>query len=206
MSSLRPHAVVVSFPAPGQLNPTLDLANLLHLQGFLVTFVETSSSRQRILQTSQAFPPESDLLRFETIPDGYSLDSSGVPNNEELRRSIKRTCAAHLGQLLRRLKRDPVPVSCVVANFLIASEAVEAAEEMGIPFFVLWTTSACSLLGSLHLRDLIRRGYTPLKGKTATTQDHHFGFTGISDIAITNFTCLQNFVVYVLKCLVHLRN
>ncbi|KAG6474409.1 hypothetical protein ZIOFF_068344 [Zingiber officinale] len=165
MSSLRPHAVVVSFPAAGQLNPTLDLANLLHLRGFLVTFVNTSSGLHRILQTSQAFPPESDLLLFETILDGYSLDSAGAPNHEELRRSINRTCAAHLGQLLRRLKQDPVlpPVSCVVANFLIASEAVGAAEEMGIPFFVLWTTSACSLLGSLHLRDLIRRGYAPLK-------------------------------------------
>ncbi|KAG6474410.1 7-deoxyloganetin glucosyltransferase-like [Zingiber officinale] len=209
MSSLRRHAVVVSFPAPGQLNPTLDLANLLHLRGFLVTFVNTSSGLHRILQTSQAFPPESDLLRFETIPDGYSLDSSGAPNNEELRRSINRTCAAHLGQLLRRLKQDPVlpPVSCVVANFLIASEAVGATEEMGIPFFVLWTTSACSLLGSLHLRDLIRRGYAPLKDQSFLTNEYLDtpidwipGFEGIRLRDLSSFIRTTNPNQFFLNC------
>ncbi|CDP13145.1 unnamed protein product [Coffea canephora] len=40
---------------------------------------------------------------------------------------------------------------------------IKAAEDLGIPEVQFWTASACSFIGYLHYRELIRRGIFPFK-------------------------------------------
>lgn len=70
------------------------------------------------------------------------------------------------------LARRLVPrVTCVVLSGLV-SFALGVAEELAVPSFVLWGTSACGFLCTLRLRQLRQRGYTPLKGPSSSFARH----------------------------------
>ena len=43
----RPHAVVVPYPGPGNINPALQLAQLLRRHGVFITFVVTEHNLRR---------------------------------------------------------------------------------------------------------------------------------------------------------------
>jgi hypothetical protein len=55
------------------------------------------------------------------------------------------------------------PVTCIVSDGVM-SFTLEAAQELGIPEVLFWTTSACGFLAYAHCRQLIEKGLTPLKG------------------------------------------
>ena len=106
-------------------------------------------------------------LRFEAVPDGLSdEDRRGPDRTVRLYLSLRRSCGAPLVALARRLAAcddGAPPVTCVVLSGLV-SFALDAAEAIGVPAFVLWGTSACGFVCTLRLRELRQRGYTPLKG------------------------------------------
>ncbi|KAI9120357.1 hypothetical protein K1719_007390 [Acacia pycnantha] len=57
----KPHALLTPFPSQGHINAGLQLAKLLHLRGFFITFVNTESNhkcflRSRDVETIQGLP------------------------------------------------------------------------------------------------------------------------------------------------------
>ncbi|KAF7136524.1 hypothetical protein RHSIM_Rhsim08G0011900 [Rhododendron simsii] len=114
----------------------MHLSKLLHSRGFHITSVNTEYNHRRLVRSQG---PESVKgltdFPFETIPDGLPLLNStpGVP-----------------------------PVSCVISDGLM-SFGIEAAKEVGVPEVQFWTASACSFMGYLHYRELIKRGIFPFK-------------------------------------------
>lgn len=44
------------------------------------------------------------------------------------------------------------------------SFTLDAAQELGIPEILFWTTSACGFMGYLHYHHLVKKGLTPFKG------------------------------------------
>ncbi|THU57714.1 hypothetical protein C4D60_Mb03t06410 [Musa balbisiana] len=169
----RPHAAILSYPAAGQVNPMLDLAKLLHSQGFRVTFINTEFAHHRPLENGGRHALlASESFRFEAIPVGYASSASDSFDVKELESSVRETGAAPIGELLQKLSSsmDAPPITCVISNFLMTF-AVDA-ERLGVPHLVFWTTSACSLLGSLQLQELIQRGYTPLKDHNCITNGY----------------------------------
>ncbi|XP_042493621.1 7-deoxyloganetin glucosyltransferase-like [Macadamia integrifolia] len=66
--------------------------------------------------------------------------------------------------LLSKLNTTPhiPPVTSVVSDGAM-SFTLQAAEEIGVPEVLLWTTSACGFLAYLHYPHLMDRGFTPLK-------------------------------------------
>jgi hypothetical protein len=159
------HAMLFPFPCSGHINPTLKLAELLHARGVHVTFVNTEHNHERLLRTAGGLRGR-DGFRFEAVPDGLSEEDRRAPDSTvNLYLSLRRSSAAPLVALARRLPAggDVPPVTCVVISGLV-SFALDAAQEIGVPTFVLWGTSACGFVGTLRLRELRQRGYTPLKG------------------------------------------
>lgn len=154
------------FPCSGHINPTLKLAELLHSRGVYVTFVNTEHNHERLLRTAGGLRGR-EGFRFESVPDGLSEEDRRSPDHTvKLYLSLRRSCGAPLAALARGLigEREGVPpVTCVVLSGLV-SFALDAAEEAGVPAFVLWGTSACGFVCTLRLRQLRQRGYTPLKG------------------------------------------
>ncbi|GLT93792.1 hypothetical protein SLE2022_115660 [Rubroshorea leprosula] len=77
-------------------------------------------------------------------------------------------------ELLRKLN-DPSPnnppVSCIVSDGIM-SFTLDAAQELGLPEVLFWTTSACGFLGYLHCRQLIGQGYTPLEDESYLTNGY----------------------------------
>ena len=157
----RAHAMLFPFPCSGHINPTLKLAELLHSHGVHVTFVNTDHNHERLRR-----PRGRDGFRFESVPDGLDDADRVAPDRTvRLYLSLRKTCAVPLVDLARRVgAREGVPpVTCVVISGLV-SFALGVAEELRVPSFVLWGTSAVGFVCTLRLRQLQQRGYTPLKG------------------------------------------
>ena len=76
-----------------------------------------------------------------------------------------KNCLAPCKELLQRINaRDDVPpVSCIVADGIM-SFTLDAAEEIGVPEVIFWTTSACGFLSYLYFHNFIEKDLCPLKG------------------------------------------
>ncbi|KAI3439268.1 uncharacterized protein J3R85_004998, partial [Psidium guajava] len=165
----KPHAVCIPYPAQGHINPMLKLAKLLHHRGFHITFVNTEYNHQRLLR-SRGLRSLDGLphFRFASIPDGLppsagdstqDIPSLCVSLNEHGPLSFKSLLVE-----LREQSKDGVvpPVTCIVSDGVMTF-TVDAAEELKIPEVVLWTPSACGLLGYTMYRRLVEDGFTPMK-------------------------------------------
>ncbi|XVF36693.1 hypothetical protein REPUB_Repub19eG0079500 [Reevesia pubescens] len=173
----KPHAVCIPFPAQGHINPMLKLAKLLHHRGFHITFVNTEFNHKRLLKSRG---PDAlnglPSFRFETIPDGLPPTDADVTQDiPSLCESTSKTCLPHFKQLLHKLNdfssANVPPVSCVVSDGVM-SFTLDAAQELGVPEVLFWTTSACGFLGYVHYRQLMEKGYTPLKDGSYLTNGY----------------------------------
>ncbi|RLM54173.1 7-deoxyloganetin glucosyltransferase-like [Panicum miliaceum] len=171
----RAHAMLFPFPCSGHINPTLKLAELLHARGVHVTFVNTEHNHERLRRGAAAAGLRGrEGFRFEAVPDGLSEEDRRSPDRTvRLYLSLRRSCGAPLVALARRLaeREGAPPVTCVVLSGLV-SFALDAAEEIGVPAFVIWGTSACGFVCTLRLRELRQRGYTPLKDESYLTNGY----------------------------------
>ncbi|XP_022762410.1 7-deoxyloganetin glucosyltransferase-like [Durio zibethinus] len=165
----KPHAVCIPYPAQGHVNPMVKVAKLLHYRGFHITFVNSKYNHKRLLKSRG--PNALDGLpdfRFETIPDGLAEpDIDATQDIPALCDSTSKNCLAPFRQLLVELNSSSgvPPVTCIVSDGVM-SFTLNAAEELGIPNVLFWTTSACGFLAYMHYRRLIDRGFTPLKDES----------------------------------------
>ncbi|KAI3819847.1 hypothetical protein L1987_13699 [Smallanthus sonchifolius] len=172
----KPHAVCIPFPAQGHINPMLQLAKILHSKGFHITFVNTEFNHQRLLKSQG-----SDTLnrhtsfQFETIPDGLP-----PPENQDvtqdipsLCKSTSETCLEPFKALLSKLNGTTTtpPVSCIVSDGVM-SFTLDAADELGIPEVLFWTSSACGFLAYTHYSTLRENGFIPLKDTADLTNGY----------------------------------
>ncbi|KAJ7968239.1 Glycosyltransferase [Quillaja saponaria] len=169
---VKPHAVLISYPAQGRVNPMLKLAKLLHFKGFHITFVNTEFTHKRLLKSRgpnalDGFPD----FQFETIPDG--LPPTDVDATQDIRSlcdSIRKTCLVPLRNLLAKLNHSASsgvvpPVSCIVSDGNMTF-SIKVAAEFGIPIVVFRAISACGFLAYAHYRSLFDKGLIPLKDES----------------------------------------
>ncbi|XP_015865855.3 7-deoxyloganetin glucosyltransferase-like [Ziziphus jujuba] len=171
----KPHAVCIPYPAQGHINPMLKFAKLLHSEGFDITFVNTEFNHKRLLK-SRGLNALDGLpsFRFRTIPDGLPpTDVEATQDIPSLCESTRKNCLAPFRSLLSNLNSSPdVPlVSCIISDGVM-SFTLDAAEELGIPEVLFWTTSACGFMAYLHYHQLIEKGLTPLKDASFITNGY----------------------------------
>ncbi|XP_009341756.2 (R)-mandelonitrile beta-glucosyltransferase [Pyrus x bretschneideri] len=171
----KPHAVCVPFPAQGHINPMLNVAKLLHFKGFHITFVNTEFNHKRLLKSRGSNSLDGlPSFQFETIPDGLPPTKANVTQDiPSLCHSTKKTCLPHFRELLSKLNSSPdsPPVSCIVSDGVM-SFTLDAAQELGIPEVLFWTTSACGFLAYMQFYRLIEKGHTPLKDASYLTNGY----------------------------------
>ncbi|XP_073022048.1 7-deoxyloganetin glucosyltransferase-like [Primulina eburnea] len=172
---MKPHAVVVPYPAQGHITPILKLAKLLHHRGFFITFVNTEFNHNRLLR---ARGPEAvkDLedFRFRTIPDGLPpSDKDATQDIPQLCDSLRRNGLPPFLELIKNLNESPdyPKVSCIVSD-AVMSFTLDAAEQLGILEVVFYTTSACGFMAYCHFRELVARGIFPLKDESYLTNGY----------------------------------
>ncbi|KAJ9673870.1 hypothetical protein PVL29_023429 [Vitis rotundifolia] len=169
----KPHAVCIPYPAQGHINPMLKLAKFLHFRGFHVTFVNTEYNHNRLLKSRG---PDSlkgiPSFQFKTIPDG--LPPSNVDATQDIPAlcvSTRKHCLPPFRDLLSNLNHDGPPVTCIVSDGVM-SFTLDAAQELGVPEVLFWTTSACGFMGYVQYRNLIDKGLTPLKDESYLTNGY----------------------------------
>lgn len=163
----KPHAVCVTFPAQGHVNPMMQLAKLLHSKGFFITFINTEFNHNRLIRAkgssewARGFPD----FQFETMPDGLPpSDRDATQDPPALGYALQQSTLPALRKVLERLRlaKGVPPVTCIVADGVM-SGAIRAAQEIGVPAVQFWTASACGFAGYLQYPELIRRGIVPFK-------------------------------------------
>ncbi|KAL5563913.1 hypothetical protein UlMin_033660 [Ulmus minor] len=175
MGDEKPHAVCVPLPAQGHINPMTKLAKVLYSRGFHITFLITESIHNRLLKSRGSNSLDGlPSFKYESIPDG--LPPSDVDAIQDVAShfvSIRKNCLAPFRDLLKKLNSSPdVPsVTCVVSD-AVMSFTLDAAEELGIPNVLFWALSSCSYLGSIYVRQLIDKGYIPLKDPSYLTNGY----------------------------------
>ncbi|EPS63474.1 hypothetical protein M569_11308, partial [Genlisea aurea] len=168
----KPHAVLIPYPAQGHISPVLRLAKLLHSSGFFITFVNTEFNHSRLIR---ARGPESisgtEDFQFRTIPDGLPpTEKEATQDIPQLCDSLRRNGLAPFLELIRDLNESPVSpkVSCIVSDGAM-SFTLDAAEQLGIPELVFFTTSACGFMCYCYYIELLNRGLFPLKDEKQLT-------------------------------------
>ncbi|XP_028800810.1 7-deoxyloganetin glucosyltransferase-like [Neltuma alba] len=168
MAAKKPHVVCVPLPLQGHMNPMLTLSKLLHLHGFHVTFVLTHFNFSLLLNSRG---PDSvkgvPRFRFEAISDGLPPENRrGILNLAEFCVSMPVEGLRSFRELIAKLQQgdspDVPPVSCIISDGVMGF-TLKAAEEFGIPEFMLFTPSGCGMVGYLNFDELEKRGFFPLK-------------------------------------------
>lgn len=166
-SKAKPHAICIPFPAQGHLNPMFKLAKILHHKGFHITFVNSEFNHRRLLRSRG--PHSLDGLpsfQFETIPDGLPFsDADATQDVPSLCDSTSKNCLDPFRELVSRLNTNPdiPPVTCIVSDGIM-SFTLEVARDLGILDVFFWTNGAGGVMAYFHYRQLVEKGYTPLKG------------------------------------------
>ncbi|PUZ50285.1 LOW QUALITY PROTEIN: hypothetical protein GQ55_6G046800 [Panicum hallii var. hallii] len=176
MATPQPHAVVVPYPGSGNINPALQLAQLLRRHGVFITFVVTEHNLRRAEAAAEGAARGREGFRVETIPDGLvDADRDEQDYDLGLSKATTHRCAAPLRELVARLRGGGAhgvpPVTCVLPTSLM-SFTLEVARELGVPSMVLWGSSAAALMGHMRLRELKERGYLPLKDESCLTNGY----------------------------------
>ncbi|CAH8253202.1 unnamed protein product [Arabidopsis lyrata] len=171
----KPHVVCVPYPAQGHINPMMKVAKLLYAKGFHVTFVNTVYNHNRLLRSRGSNAVDGlPSFRFESIPDGLSETDVDVTQDiPTLCESTMKHCLAPFKELLRQINAgdDVPPVSCIVSDGCM-SFTLDAAEELGVPEVLFWTTSACGFLAYLFYYRFIEKGLSPLKDESYLNKEH----------------------------------
>lgn len=137
------HVLLVTYPAQGHINPSLQFAKRLIRLGIPVTFVTTEHAHRRMLSAGGGRPTSG--LNFAPFSDGHG-DEGYKPGGDaekylrEMRmqgfRALRDTIAAAAG--------NGRPVTCLVYTLLLPW-AAEVAREFGISHALLWIQPATVL-------------------------------------------------------------
>ncbi|KAG5252131.1 INDOLE-3-ACETATE BETA-D-GLUCOSYLTRANSFERASE family protein [Salix suchowensis] len=101
---VQPHFLLVTYPAQGHINPSLQLAKGLTRIGVLVTLVTSLSAGRRMSKTS--FP---DGLSFVTYSDGYDDGLEPGGDLERLASELKRRGSQTLNEVIADSAKEGNP-------------------------------------------------------------------------------------------------
>ncbi|KAL3718858.1 hypothetical protein ACJRO7_003894 [Eucalyptus globulus] len=153
------HRKIVLFPFPlqGHINSMLQLASILHSQGFKISIVHN--------QYNSPNPRNFPLFTFDSFPDG--LLETEYPSESDLLAFIVRlnvSCVVPFRECLRKVLCDDSEdhVACLITdNVWYFTQAV--ADELKIPRIVLRCTSISSISAFSALSSLREKSCLPTK-------------------------------------------
>jgi UDP:flavonoid glycosyltransferase YjiC (YdhE family) len=132
---VRPHFLVVTYPAQGHINPGLQFAKSLIRLGAHVTFLTSVAARRRMAKTS-----DPDGLSFSTFSDGFKDGDDASHYMSE----IKRHGTKALTDLVVSSAYEGRPFTGLVYTILLPW-AADVASEFHLPSALLWIQPAMVL-------------------------------------------------------------
>ncbi|KAJ8449684.1 LOW QUALITY PROTEIN: hypothetical protein Cgig2_001340 [Carnegiea gigantea] len=139
MEEKKPHFLLVSFPAQGHINPSLQFAKRLLQAGARVTFCTTVSAHRRMEKANNTLPRG---LTFAAISDGY--DDVVRPRDVDVQTYFSRfrqRGSETLAELLEKSAAMGNHVTCLVYTLLLPW-AAQVASGFNTPSALLWIQPA----------------------------------------------------------------
>ncbi|KAL0451976.1 UNVERIFIED_CONTAM: UDP-glycosyltransferase 75C1 [Sesamum latifolium] len=130
----RRHVLLVTFPAQGHINPSLQFAKRLIHMGIEVTFATTVYARRRMEKTAARDLPKG--LSFAAFSDGHD---DGYTMNDDIKKylmEIRSRGAKTLKDTALSAAEQGRPLTCVIYTLLLPW-ASEVAREVNIPSALL---------------------------------------------------------------------
>ncbi|KAK8571635.1 hypothetical protein V6N13_047300 [Hibiscus sabdariffa] len=132
----QPHFLLLTYPAQGHINPSLQFAKHLIRVGVRVTFMTTISARSRMTKV-----PAAQGLSFSPFSDGYD---DGMKPGDDIDRylsELRRRGKEALSEFIITSENEGKPVTCIVYSLLLPW-AAQVAREHHIPSAILWSQPA----------------------------------------------------------------
>ncbi|XP_043700487.1 phloretin 4'-O-glucosyltransferase-like [Telopea speciosissima] len=139
------HFLLLTFPAQGHINPTLQFAKRLLLTGARVTFVTSLSAHRRMLQNTSTFASFPEGLTFAPFSDGY--DDGFKPHeatHSNFLSELRTRGSKFLTDLAANLGKEGRPITCIVYS-LVMPWAAHLARNLRVPSALLWIQPATVL-------------------------------------------------------------
>ncbi|GMY32119.1 crocetin glucosyltransferase, chloroplastic-like [Fagus crenata] len=134
------HFLLVTFPAQGHINPTLQFAKRLISLGAHVTFATSVSAHRRMTKSS----PPPNGLSFASFSDGYDDGVRPEDDSENHLNVLKQNGSKTLTDLIVSSANQGRPFNCVVYTLLLPW-AADVARELHVPSALLWIQPAMVL-------------------------------------------------------------
>ncbi|MCD7472182.1 hypothetical protein HAX54_013190 [Datura stramonium] len=139
----QPHVLLVTFPAQGHINPSLQFAKRLIKLGIEVTFATSVFAQRRMAKTAVSTPLEG--LNLAAFSDGY--DDGFKPDVDDPKHymtEIRSRGSQTLRDIIQKSSDEGRPVTSLVYTLLLPWVA-EVARELHIPSALLWIQPATVL-------------------------------------------------------------
>ncbi|XP_047968784.1 UDP-glycosyltransferase 75C1-like [Salvia hispanica] len=130
------HVLLVTLPAQGHVNPSLQFAKKLIKMGIHVTFATSLSARRLVAETAAT-----KGLTFLTFSDGYDGGYKLSDDTKNFMESMRKKGSKALRDAIAVAAEEGRPVTCLVYTLLLPW-ATEVARELHIPSTLLWIQPA----------------------------------------------------------------
>ncbi|KAF7845432.1 7-deoxyloganetic acid glucosyltransferase [Senna tora] len=162
--SPTPHVVVLPFPAHGHINPMLTLSKLFSHFGLETTFAISHRFHTRLNKLTHLNKlTRLPSFHFATITDGAPSDLPKAPFQAFplfITPTARAAVATELRDLLAGLSP---PATCVVADGLMSTIALDVTAEFGIPVIAFRTYSATCTWATVFLKKMVEEGVIPVQ-------------------------------------------
>nr|QSB46668.1 glycosyltransferase [Rubia yunnanensis] len=132
------HFLIVTFPAQGHINPTLQFSKSLAKSGVKVTFSTSLSAVQRMEKTECSLPENLTIVPFS---DGYDGGWATVDDFSEYYSSIVFIGSQSLEKIIREQESEGHPITHAVYSTMM-SWVGELIRSLSIPSTLLWIQPA----------------------------------------------------------------
>lgn len=163
----KPHVVFIPLPAQSHIKCMLKLARLLHHKGIHVTFINTESNHNRLVESGGTRSLDHlPGFQFKTVPDGLTSTSDSHDKPNKTIEQVSQYLAVNfLDYFLDLVPSLDTPVTCLVSDgFMTFAKTPYAAEKLGVPIILFWTFAACGFTGFYQGKVLMQKGVVPVKG------------------------------------------
>nr|ASK39404.1 UDP-glycosyltransferase [Ginkgo biloba] len=172
MGFIKPHAVLVPFPAQGHINPMMQLAQKLVEDGFIVTFVNTDFNHARIFQAnnmakSGLSTDEVEIchnIRLVSISDGLAPQDSRT-DFAKLTNSMENCMGHSFHKLIEEInEKEQHNVTCLIVDINVACWSLDIAKQYHIPSAAICPASAATYATFYNIPNLVSAGLLPSNG------------------------------------------
>ncbi|XP_059632096.1 UDP-glycosyltransferase 75C1-like [Cornus florida] len=132
------HILLLTFPAQGHINPSIQFAKNLTRMGVKVTIITSLSAHRHMTKSNNSIPKGLSLSAFS---DGYDDGFKDGDNHEHFRSELRIRGSKAMVELIKASDEEGSPITCLVYT-MVQPWAAEVANAHHIPSALLWIQPA----------------------------------------------------------------